>query len=146
MSDNTIKGECLCSKTTVVIKNGDSFKDQILCHCWDCKQTSGAPFSSNILAPKADTLSRGLSKNIALSLPAEIPLAYTECSCVVTRIFCGECGSAISHRSVAFGESAAIQTGNFRYFADKPVALELFTKDRFTGLPAVDGAKQLEKA
>ena len=42
----------------------------------------------------------------------------------VTRVFCGNCGSAISHRSVAFGENAAIQTGNFRSFADKPVAVE----------------------
>jgi hypothetical protein len=70
MSDNTIKGECLCSKTTVVIKNGDSFKDQILCHCWDCKQTSGAPFSSNILAPKADTTIEGPVKEYSVIAPS----------------------------------------------------------------------------
>ncbi|KAJ3521263.1 hypothetical protein NMY22_g12386 [Coprinellus aureogranulatus] len=137
MSDNTIKGECLCGKTTVTIANGDNFKDQILCHCWDCKQTSGAPFSSNVLAPKKDTTIEGPVKEYSVVAPS---------GNTVTRIFCGECGSAISHRSVAFGDNAAIQTGNFRYFADKPVALELFTKDRFTGLPAVESAKQLERA
>ena len=42
----------------------------------------------------------------------------------VTRLFCGNCGSAICHFSPAFGEAKAVQTGNFRYFADKPVGLE----------------------
>ncbi|KAJ3537090.1 hypothetical protein NMY22_g5742 [Coprinellus aureogranulatus] len=138
MSDNTIKGECLCGKTTVTIANGDNFKDQILCHCWDCKQTSGAPFSSNVLAPKKDTTIEGPVKEYSVVAPsgntgACIPCDLSGCFMarerkadvdVVTRIFCGECGSAISHRSVAFGDNAAIQTGNFRYFADKPVALE----------------------
>ncbi|KAF6764103.1 Mss4-like protein [Ephemerocybe angulata] len=137
MSDNTIKGECLCGKTTVVIENGDSFKDQIICHCWDCKQTSGSAFSTNILAPKKDTKIEG---------PVKEYNVIAASGNTVTRVFCENCGSAILHRSVAFGEAAAIQTGNFRYFADKPVALELFTKDRFTAIAPVEGAKQLTAA
>jgi hypothetical protein len=50
-----IKGQCLCGETTITIENGDNFKNQILCHCWDCKQTSGSAFSTNILAPVKDT-------------------------------------------------------------------------------------------
>ncbi|KAJ2914150.1 hypothetical protein MD484_g6259, partial [Candolleomyces efflorescens] len=132
-----IKGQCLCGETTITIENGDSFKNQILCHCWDCKQTSGSAFSTNILAPVKDTKIEGPVKEFGVKALS---------GNTVTRVFCGNCGSAISHRSVAFGESAAIQTGNFRYFADKPVAAELFTKDRWTGLVAVEGAAQLNTA
>ncbi|KAJ3547248.1 hypothetical protein NMY22_g1721 [Coprinellus aureogranulatus] len=136
MPDNSIQGQCLCGKTTVTITNGETFKDQLLCHCWDCKQTSGAPFSSNVIAPRKDTKIEGPVKEYSV---VAAPSGNT-----VTRVFCGNCGSAISHFSVAFGENAAIQTGNFKYFADKPIVQEIFTKDRFTGLPAVGGAKQLE--
>lgn len=73
-----IQGQCLCGQTTVTIENGDSFKDQvcttslwcslksdrskIICHCWDCKQTSGSAFSVNILAPKKDVKIEGAVK------------------------------------------------------------------------------------
>ena len=62
MSDNSIQGQCLCGKTTVTITNGENFKDQLLCHCWDCKQTSGSAFSVNILAPKKDVKIEGAVK------------------------------------------------------------------------------------
>ncbi len=42
----------------------------------------------------------------------------------VTRIFCSECGSAISHKSVVFGEAQAVQTGNFVDFAKIPIKTE----------------------
>jgi hypothetical protein len=43
---------------------------------------------------------------------------------IVTRIFCGSCGSAISHKSVVFGDAQAIQTGNFADFANVKFAAE----------------------
>ncbi|KAF7368111.1 GFA domain-containing protein [Mycena sanguinolenta] len=52
----------------------------------------------------------------------------------VTRVFCSNCGSAISHLTVAFGDAQAIQTGNFTDFAQVPVTTAYFVKDRWTGL------------
>ncbi|KAJ2929790.1 hypothetical protein H1R20_g7295, partial [Candolleomyces eurysporus] len=131
---NAIQGQCLCGQTTITIENGDSFKDQIFCHCWDCKQTSGSAFSTNVLAPVKDTKIEGPVKEYSVKALS---------GNTVTRVFCGNCGSAISHRSVAFGEGAAIQTGNFKYFADKPVGLEFFTKDRWTAVAPIEGATQM---
>jgi len=62
----------------------------------------------------------------------------------VTRIFCSTCGSALSHKSVAFGESQAIQTGNFAEFAKIPIKTELFVKDRWSGIPAIADAAQVQ--
>lgn len=42
----------------------------------------------------------------------------------VTRIFCGTCGSAVSHKSPHFGENQPVQTGNFADFAKIPIAAE----------------------
>ncbi|EAU89484.1 hypothetical protein CC1G_07710 [Coprinopsis cinerea okayama7 len=130
-----LKGQCLCGQSTVTIENGENFKDQIICHCWDCKQTSGSAYSTNILAPKKDVKIEGPIKEFGVKVPS---------GNIVTRVFCGTCGSALSHLSPGFGESQAIQTGNFRDFASKPVATELFVKDRWTGIPAVPDAAQLQ--
>ncbi|TFK21620.1 hypothetical protein FA15DRAFT_672431 [Coprinopsis marcescibilis] len=132
---SAIEGKCLCGETKVTLENGEQYKSQILCHCWDCKQTSGSAFSTNILAPKTEVKIEGPVKEFGVKAPS---------GNTVTRVFCGNCGSAISHLSVAFGESQAIQTGNFRFFADVPVSAELFVKDRFTSIPAVPDANQLQ--
>lgn len=132
-----IQGQCLCGQTTVTIENGENFKDQIICHCWDCKQTSGSAFSVNILAPKKDVKIEGAVKQYD---------AKAASGNTVSRVFCGNCGSALSHLSVAFGEAQAIQTGNFRSFAPVPIATELFVKDRWAGIPEVQGANQLQTA
>jgi hypothetical protein len=132
---SAIQGQCLCGQTTITIENGDSFKDQIVCHCWDCKQTSGSAFSTNVLAPVKDTKIEGpikeysvkvLSGNTGKRKSLSINGSFTDVAWYnpVTRVFCANCGSAISHRSAAFGEGAAVQTGNFKYFAEKPVGLE----------------------
>jgi hypothetical protein len=70
MSETTIKGQCLCGESTVTIENGDTFKDQIICHCWDCKQTSGSAFSTNILAPVKDTKIEGPIKEFGVIAPS----------------------------------------------------------------------------
>ncbi|GLB42496.1 putative glutathione-dependent formaldehyde-activating enzyme [Lyophyllum shimeji] len=126
-------GACLCGQTTVTVNSEHG--DQIVCHCLDCKQTSGSAFSTNILAPKKDVTITGPTKTFDMKAAS---------GNTVSRIFCGTCGSAISHKSVAFGDAQAIQTGNFRDFATIPVATELFVKDRWTGLPAIPGAAQVQ--
>ncbi|KAG6835405.1 hypothetical protein H0H93_001783 [Arthromyces matolae] len=125
------KGACLCGQTTIDVASDHA--DQTLCHCWDCKQTSGSAFSTNILAPKKDVTIKGPVKKFDIKAAS---------GNTVTRVFCGECGSAISHLSVAFGDAQAIQTGNFRDFAEIPIAAELWVKDRFSAIPAIADAAQ----
>ncbi|KAF9449779.1 hypothetical protein P691DRAFT_532421 [Macrolepiota fuliginosa MF-IS2] len=127
-------GSCLCGQTKIEV-GGDSFTSQIVCHCTDCRQTSGSAFSTNILAPQ---------KNVTISGPVKEYTIKAASGNPVTRIFCGNCGSAISHKSVFFGEAQAIQTGNFADFSKLPIGTELFVKDRWTGLGPIDGAAQVQ--
>ncbi|KAF7349781.1 GFA domain-containing protein [Mycena sanguinolenta] len=126
------QGKCLCGQTT--IKLNSTHTEQIVCHCLDCKQTSGSAFSTNVLAPKKDVIIEGPVKEYTIKAASGNP---------VTRVFCSNCGSAISHLTVAFGDAQAIQTGNFGDFAQVPVTTELFVKDRWTGLQAITGAAQV---
>ncbi|KAJ7236588.1 Mss4-like protein [Mycena haematopus] len=127
------QGKCLCGQTTIELNS--THTDQIVCHCTDCKQTSGSAFSTNILVPKKDVVISGPVKEYTIKGGSGNP---------VTRIFCSNCGSAISHLAVPFGDSQAIQTGNFADFAQIPITTELFVKDRWTGLQAIPGAAQVK--
>ncbi|KAJ7027168.1 Mss4-like protein [Mycena alexandri] len=127
------KGSCLCGQTTIELAS--THEEQIVCHCTDCRQTSGSAFSTNVLAPKKDVTISGPVKEYSVKAPS---------GNTVTRVFCSNCGSAISHLTVAFGEAQAIQTGNFSDFAQVPITTELFVKDRWTGLAPISGAAQVK--
>jgi len=63
----------------------------------------------------------------------------------VTRTFCTVCGSSISHKSAAFGDATAVQTGNLHhYFKDLKVSAEFFTKNRWSAFGPISGALQKE--
>ncbi|KAF8878721.1 Mss4-like protein [Infundibulicybe gibba] len=126
-------GSCLCGQSKIEISSTQEAQASAICHCTDCKQTSGSAFSTNVLAPQKDVKITGPIKNFDIKAPS---------GNTVTRIFCGNCGSALSHKSVAFGDAQAIQTGNFKDFANVKIAAELFVKDRWPVLEAVAGAQQ----
>ncbi|CAK5268022.1 unnamed protein product [Mycena citricolor] len=127
------QGSCLCGKVSIEI--GTTEKNQIVCHCTDCRQTSGSAFSTNVLVPKTEVKITGPVQSFDLKAPS---------GNIVTRVFCGNCGSAITHLTPAFGESQAVQTGNFKDFADIPIGMEIFVKSRWTGLGPVAGATQVQ--
>ena len=54
-----LEGSCLCGQTKITIEDASAYENQVLCHCWDCKQTSGSAFSTNILAPQDKTKIEG---------------------------------------------------------------------------------------
>ncbi|KAJ7885256.1 major facilitator superfamily domain-containing protein [Mycena olivaceomarginata] len=77
------KGACLCGQTTIELKS--THTGQIVCHCVDCKQTSGSAFSTNILEP---------IKDVTITGPVKEYVATAASGNTVTRVFCGNCGSA----------------------------------------------------
>ncbi|KAK7050097.1 GFA domain-containing protein [Favolaschia claudopus] len=127
------KGHCLCGQTTIELAS--THAEQIVCHCTDCRETSGSAFSTNVLAPKKDVKITGPVKEYNIKVPS---------GNTVTRVFCGNCGSAITHLSVVFGDAQAVQTGNFAEFAKVPITTELFVKDRWTGVAPISGAAQVQ--
>ncbi|KXN83096.1 hypothetical protein AN958_01847, partial [Leucoagaricus sp. SymC.cos] len=108
---------------------------QYTCYCTDCRQTSGTALSTNILAPQQD---------IKITGPVKEYQAKAASGNIVTRIFCGNCGSAISHKSPMFKDQQALQTGNFKDFARIPITMEVFVKDRWSVLDPVPNAEQVD--
>jgi len=59
---------------------------------------------------------------------------------VVSRVFCGDCGSPIYHASKAFGTAVAMQTGNFKAMSKAPFVAEreyLLDLSDITGVDAL---------
>ncbi|KAJ7734269.1 Mss4-like protein [Mycena metata] len=127
------KGSCLCGQTTIELAS--THTEQIVCHCTDCRQTSGSAFSTNVFVSARDVIIRGPVKEYSSKAAS---------GNTVTRRFCSNCGSAISHLSATFGDARAIHTGNFPDFAQVPITTELFVKDRWTGLAPISGAAQVK--
>ncbi|KAF7985694.1 hypothetical protein HWV62_2262 [Athelia sp. TMB] len=97
---------------------------------------SGSAFSTNILAKDAKLTVSGSNVDYVSKAASGND---------VTRTFCGKCGSSISHKSAAFGDATAVQTGIlFQHFKNAKVAAELFTKDRWVAFEPVSGAAQKE--
>ncbi|GAA5923062.1 hypothetical protein JCM1841_000300 [Sporobolomyces salmonicolor] len=125
-----LSGTCLCGATKINVEADNS--TQIKCHCTDCQLTSGTSNSSNILA-----------KETAVKIEGDVGNYTTKAASGndVTRIFCKTCGTPFAHNSVLFGDSMAVQTGTLG-FSKVPYGLELFVKDRWDAVPAVQGADQ----
>ncbi|KAJ7272172.1 Mss4-like protein [Mycena rebaudengoi] len=126
-------GSCLCNQTKIKIDS--THTEQIVCHCRDCKETSGSAFGTSVLA---------LKKDVTITGPVREYTSTAASGKTVTRIFCSNCGSAISQLATVFGDTQAIQTGNFREFADVPIKEELFVKDRWSVLESIKGAEQVQ--
>ena len=117
-----------------------------VCHCIDCKQTSGSLFSASVLVPKKYIrLSGPLREYTYLSRTpngriGEHPLKRYWASDVeitflpfpVTRVFCATCGSCIAFRSPAFRDMEAIFTGTLPYFSSVPFTVESAFKPSLT--------------
>ncbi|KAJ6612013.1 hypothetical protein B0H10DRAFT_2223540 [Mycena sp. CBHHK59/15] len=73
------------------------------------------PITSNVLE---------LKTNVKIEGPVTEYKSKAASGNTVTRVFCSNCDSAITHLSTAFGESQATQTGNFADFADVPIGAE----------------------
>ncbi|QRP63509.1 GFA family protein [Rhodanobacter sp. FDAARGOS 1247] len=56
------------------------------CHCRDCQQSSGAPFASGVVVPRASVDITGSPQEYAVSVSSGL---------LVTRSFCATCGSPL---------------------------------------------------
>ncbi|GAA5915957.1 GFA family protein [Sporobolomyces salmoneus] len=131
----TYSSKCLCGASSITAKVEDS-APAITCSCTDCQKTSGTSQTSNYLLKEADVQIEGdIGKYTSKAASGND----------VTRIFCKGCGSPFAHNSAAFGDSMAVQIGSLG--VNKVVyGLELFTKDRWSGVAPIQGAEQKETA
>ncbi|BFZ63011.1 hypothetical protein YB2330_004123 [Saitoella coloradoensis] len=62
----------------------------------------------------------------------------------VERYFCPDCGCSTHSILEVMGGAVVVKSGLFSESKDIPVGMELFTKDRYGAIQAVEGADQKE--
>ncbi|KAF7368108.1 GFA domain-containing protein [Mycena sanguinolenta] len=140
------QGKCLCGQTAITLNSTHTERvrnfrstanipwlrrgyvkfNRLCATAWIASKRAGVRSARPSLLLKRTSSSKGPLRN-TLS-------RWHRGTQVLTRVFCSNCGSAISHLTVAFGDAQAIQTGNFADFEQVPVTTEYFVKDRWTGL------------
>ncbi|KAM0323635.1 hypothetical protein ACHAQA_008570 [Verticillium albo-atrum] len=130
------KGQCLCGAIKFTI-TGDPMASA-LCHCNDCRKTSGSAFAVNWVV---------LAHQVAVTgKPAEYT-APAKSGNPVTNHFCGACGTTLWRDGPATQGMMYVKAGTLEedaLGATRPVA-EIFTKRRAAWVVPVEGAHQKEE-
>ncbi|KAJ0108070.1 glutathione-dependent formaldehyde-activating [Diaporthe amygdali] len=133
-----VEGGCVCG--AVRVKSTGEIKAKALCHCLDCRKTTGSIFSTNIIvAGDGFSLIKGTPKQFAKTAKS---------GKTITSFFCGDCGSTIWRETETYGDSKIIKVGTMDGDAleDAKPAAELFVGNRPSWLPPIAGAQQNEAA
>ncbi|KAF6744697.1 Mss4-like protein [Ephemerocybe angulata] len=131
----TVHGHCLCRETLISVDNIEDYQDHRACHCADCKRTCGGAFSTSVIVPKRHIHYTGPIKEFTY-------LSRVPNGRVVTRVFCGTCGSCVAFRSPVFRDMEAVFTGLIPYFSTVPIKIEIWTKDRWNCISQFTEASQ----
>lgn len=120
---------------------------QVLCHCLDCRRISGSTFSTNLMVDAAGfTLLQGTPKAFAKT---------ADSGTTITSYFCGDCGSTLwretasSRGGADTNKTKIIKAGTLDgtgTLDEVRPAVELFTKNRVSWVPAVSGTELRETA
>ncbi|KAJ7105586.1 hypothetical protein C8R44DRAFT_886525 [Mycena epipterygia] len=119
--------------------DGQVHRRQVICHCTDCRQSSGSAFSRNILAPKKDVTIAGPVKEFSMKAPS----GNTVARCLLQQL-----RQQTIHRGL-FSDFAQIPVNMERAFPFRSFFFVVFSAhslviDRWTGIPAIVGAAQFQ--
>ncbi|KAH7236655.1 Mss4-like protein [Fusarium tricinctum] len=127
-------GHCLCGAVKIEVL-GDPVAVG-LCHCLDCRKTSGSTHALNWFVPADLVQLEGPSQTFTKLSNAENP---------ITNMFCPTCGTTVFREGPAAPGIKFVKAGIF----DDPVVIntvkpqgEIFTSRRPTWMTSVAGASQ----
>ncbi|KAL1872721.1 hypothetical protein Daus18300_004267 [Diaporthe australafricana] len=129
-----VEGGCVCG--AVRVKSTGEVKAKSICHCLDCRKTTGSVFSTNIVvAGDGFSLTKGTPKQFAKT---------ADSGKTITSFFCGDCGTTIWRETESYGDSKIIKVGTLDGDAleDASPAVELFVRNRPSWLPALASTEQ----
>ncbi len=82
----TIQGGCLCGQVTFEIEN--RFEKLLLCHCAQCRKTTGSAHASNLL---------GRAETLVLLEGSDLVREFRHPERDFTKAFCNTCGGALPY-------------------------------------------------
>jgi len=131
-----VEGQCLCGGCKVIIDTEPLNNGLALCHCKDCRGSSGAAYAAVALVPSDKAKVEGSVKLYSFKNPRS--------GNTVSMWFCESCGSQLLSQSSAHSERYAVRAGNIEEFTKLPIIAEVFTRDRWPSIPPIPGATQVE--
>ncbi|PCD25503.1 hypothetical protein BFJ63_vAg14373 [Fusarium oxysporum f. sp. narcissi] len=132
------KGECNCGAVKVTFRfTGDQQLGSILCHCINCKKSSGSIGSNFMIVPRETLLVEGQLNS------------YLDNNCdsgnVLERRFCGVCGSPVVAYTKALGDSLCIvRTAIFP--VSIPLVAHTYLEEAPGWMPRVEGTTLFKRA
>ncbi len=122
------KGGCLCGKVRYEVDV--SGHETGNCHCRDCQKNAGAPYMTFTAVPV------GQFKWIVK------PGGAYSASPAAERRFCEHCGTPLQWDAGPASSDTSFSTATLDDPSGLPVAYEIYTRTRMTGVPMVAGAAQ----
>ncbi|EME80239.1 uncharacterized protein MYCFIDRAFT_31314 [Pseudocercospora fijiensis CIRAD86] len=118
----TRTSQCLCKSIRIEVTGQD--KGSVLCHCNNCKQTSGSSFMHNHRFTKSEV--KVLEGKNLLKAYKD---SDTKSGNTLSRYFCGNCGSSLYLTNSAIKGFVALHCGNLEGMKMRPI-MELFPEDK----------------
>jgi hypothetical protein len=112
-----ITGGCLCGKIRYTVSQ--PLQNIIACHCTHCQKASGAGASYNALVPtSAVTFTSGKPKVFADT---------AQSGNILSRYFCGDCGSPIYSQRAKVPEMMVLKVGSLDAPGDMKLVMNIWT-------------------
>ncbi|KAH7311004.1 Mss4-like protein [Rhexocercosporidium sp. MPI-PUGE-AT-0058] len=132
--EELIKGLCNCGKAGVEFPKAKFPAYSVLCHCLNCRASSGGMYSSFVVMP---------TKHLTIVGEPKLYKDYeTTSGNLLNRWFCGECGSAVYSVTEKEPEVAYVKGGLFAKGVGLPKpAVETFWRRAEKWEVSVEGAQ-----
>ncbi|KAF2128861.1 DUF636 domain protein [Dothidotthia symphoricarpi CBS 119687] len=129
-----LEGGCCCG--AVRIQSTGEIQAKAVCHCLDCRKTTGSTYSTNVIvAGSGFFVTKGTPKRFSKK---------ADSGKTITSNFCGDCGSTLWRESETFGDTKITKVGvidGTSAIEDAKPAVELFVAERVSWVSAVAGAE-----
>lgn len=127
------KGGCHCGAVRYEIADGATPVYHAMCHCSDCRKSSGAPAVSWSLFPKETVAISGKAKSYASSEHA-------------TRSFCDQCGTSLFYENdLVFPGQIDVQSATLDNPNVFPLGVQVQTAERVEYMTHLDKVPGIER-
>ena len=132
MAQTVVTGSCLCGAVTYSV--AQPLREVIVCHCTDCQKAGGAGASHNIVVKTAD-----------IAITAGTPRTYAktvDSGRVLTRSFCGDCGSQLFSSRSTTPEMSVLKAGTLDDRSGLVPVMDIWTVETVAYAPCLPGLPQ----
>ncbi|GAA5830182.1 hypothetical protein JCM3766R1_002814 [Sporobolomyces carnicolor] len=131
-------GQCNCGNVQIDVPESAFPKQSVLCHCKNCRASSGSVFSVNLVV-KTDEIKFKDESKVSVYEDKNTDSGHT-----AIRKFCGNCGSAVLTAVKEAPEQSFVKGGLFDVGTVPKPAMQLFKRNFESWEQGVDGTQLVD--